>query len=311
MDVSQRVCVIDTCPRRSYNPSMTKQLASVSTFVVGSVLITFGCISTPNVTSNAKDAPIAVKSQLASGAPIYAQTCATSACHGTQGEGIRSGNGFSAWPLVGDEFQSRHPNAQIAFDVIRSGDEPNLRALTDQQIYDAIAYELSQNQIALKSPLTADNAFAIYGGSMSGQTQGGLFPPSDNVVINTTPHTWGLPIITESPKLRIQIDQIVEARAIGNAKATFLIFVIVFSDLDDQPITVSPNHLSLSTPSGDILQPQSINIHSAIEKFHKQTIKPQYGTAALVIFMLSAPEQFSQLIYDDQTGNRLTSTLKP
>ncbi len=257
MDVSQRVCVIDTCPRRSYNPSMTKQLASVSTFVVGSVLITFSCISTPNVTSNAKDAPIAVKGQLASGAPIYAQTCATSACHGTQGEGIRSGNGFSAWPLVGDEFQSRHPNAQIAFDVIRSGDEPNLRALTDQQIYDAIAYELSQNQIALKSPLTADNAFAIYGDSMSGQTQGGLFPPSDNVIINATPHTWGLPIITESPKLRIQIDQIVEASAIGNAKATFLILVIVFSDLDDQPITVSPNHLSLSTRSGDLLQPQS------------------------------------------------------
>jgi len=290
---------------------MTKQLASVSTFVVGSALITFGCISTPNVTSNAKDAPIAVKSQLASGAPIYAQTCATSACHGTQGEGIRSGNGFSAWPLVGDEFQSRHPNAQIAFDVIRSGDEPNLRALTDQQIYDAIAYELSQNQIALKSPLTADNAFAIYGGSMSGQTQGGLFPPSDNVVINATPHTWGLPIITENPKLRIQIDQIVDASAIGNAKATFLILVIVFSDLDDQPITVSPNHLSLSTPSGDLLQPQSINIHSAIEKFHEQTIKPQHGTVGLVIFALTPPDGFDQLIYDDQTGNRLTSTLKP
>jgi len=252
-----------------------------------------------------------VKGQLASGAPIYAQTCATSACHGTQGEGIRSGNGFSAWPLVGDEFQSRHPNAQIAFDVIRSGDEPNLRALTDQQIYDAIAYELSQNQIALKFPLTADNAFAIYGGSMSGRTQGGLFPPSDNVVINATPHTWGLPIITESPKLRIQIDQIVEASAIGNAKATFLILVIVFSDLDDQPITVSPNHLSLSTPSGDLLQPQSINIHSAIEKFHEQTIKPQHGTVGLVIFMLTAPDQFDQLIYDDGTGEHLIMALKP
>ena len=278
---------------------------------LGWVLITISCTYARQTISNAGDIPASLEDQLASGAPIYTQTCATSACHGTQGEGIRSGDSFSAWPLVGREFQSRHPNAQILFDVIRSGGERNLRALTDQQIYDAIAYELSQNQIALKSPLTADNAFAIYGGSMSGQTQGGLFPPSDNVVINTTPHTWGLPIITESPKLRIQIDQIVEASAIGNAKATFLIVVIVFSDLDDQPITVSPNHLSLSTPSGDLLQLQSINIHSAIEKFHEQTIKPQHGTVGLVIFTLPAPDGFDQLIYDDQTGNRLTSTLKP
>ena len=290
---------------------MAKRLILIISVASSFVFLLLGCALTRNATSSVSDTSSSIERQLASGAPIYKQTCATSTCHGTQGEGIRSGSSFSAWPLVGDEFQSRHPNAQIVFDVIRSGDEPNLRALTDQQIYDSIAYEFSQNQIALKSPLTADNAFAIYGGSMSGQPQGGLFPPSDNVVINATPHTWGLPIITESPKLRIQIDQIVEATAIGNAKATFLIIVIVFSDLDDQPITVSPNHLSLSTPSGDLLEPQSISIHSAIEKFHEQAIKPQYGTAALVIFTLSAPEQFSRLIYDDQAGNRLTSTLKP
>jgi len=50
-----------------------------------------------------------------------------------------------------------------------------------------------------------------------------------------------------------------------------------------------------------------------IEKFHTQTIKPQHGhgTAALVVFTLSAPEAFDKLIYDDQAGNQLTLALKP
>ncbi len=138
-----------------------------------------------------------------------------------------------------------------------------------------------------------------------------MYSKLDNVIINVGPYTSGLPIITESTKLRIQIDQIVGASGIGNAKGTFLILVIALSDLDDQPITVSPDHLSLSTPSGELLQPQSLNIHSAIEKFHEQTISPQHGTVGLVIFALTVPDAFDHLIYDDQTGNRLTSTLKP
>ena len=289
---------------------MTRRLASVIIVALGCIFITISCVDTRKTASDIKDMPLTVESQLASGAPIYTQTCATSACHGIQGEGIPSANGFKAWPLVGNEFQSRHPNAQIVFDVIRSGDEPNLRALTDQQIYDAIAYELSQNQITLQSPLTADNAFATYGGIMSGQTQGKLFPPSNNVVISTMPRTWGLPILSESTKLRIQIDQVAEASAIASTKGTFLILVIVFNDLDDEPIAVSPDHLNLSIPGGEPLQAQTVNIQSAIEKFHKQTIKPQHGTAALVIFKLPAPGQFSQLIYDDETGNRLVLSLK-
>lgn len=140
------------------------------------VFILASCTGMDNAKKLARYTPESVESQLTNGAPIYAQTCATSICHGTQGEGIRSGTGFSAWPLVGADFQSRHPNAQIVFDVIRSGGERNLLALTDQQIYDAIAYELSQNQITLESPLTADNAFTTYGSSMSGNAQNGLFP---------------------------------------------------------------------------------------------------------------------------------------
>lgn len=275
---------------------------------LGCILITMGCAS---ATSDASAIPISIESQLASGAPIYAQNCATSTCHGTQGEGIKSGNGFKAWPLVGDEFQSRHPNAQIVFDVIRSGSERNLLTLTDQQIYDAIAYQLSQNQITLESPLTADNAFETYGGSMSGDPQDGLFPPSDNAVIMTPPVTRALPIAAQNDRLRIQVDQIAQASAIGNDNGAFLILVLVFNDLGDEPIAVGPDYLSLSTPGGELLQPQQINIQSAIEKFHTRTIKPQHGTVGLVVFTLSTPENFDQLIYDDGGGDRIALALKP
>lgn len=58
--------------------------------------------------------------------------------------------------------------------------------------------------------------------------------------------------------------------------------------------------------SGESLQPQSINIHSAIEKFHEQTIKPQHGTAGLVVFTLTAPDQFDQLMYDNDEASVIT-----
>lgn len=282
---------------------------------LGYILITIGCSYARKTTSNASDALVSVDSQLASGAPIYAQTCATSTCHGAQGEGIRSGDGFSAWPLVGDEFQSRHPNAEIVFDVIRSGNERNLLALTDQQVYDAIAYQLKQNQITLKSPLTADNAFKTFGGLMSGQAQGGLFPPSDNATLIDMPPTRELPISAQNDKLRLQIDQFAAASAIGKTKlpdgGVFLIVVFVLTDLDQAPLTVNPAHLRLSIAGGDHLQPHSINIHAAIEQFHQQTIQPRHGTAALVVFALSAPDGFDQLIYDDGAGARITLALKP
>ena len=275
------------------------------------VFILFGCALTRNSTSSVSDTSSSIESQLASGASIYRQTCATSACHGTQGEGIKAGNGFSAWPLVGKDFQSRHPNAQIVFDVIRSGGERNLLTLTDQQVYDAIAYELRQNEITLASPLTAENAFTTYGGAMSGKGQGGLFPPSDNAVLIDTLLARDLPMIAQNEALRLQVDQIAEASAIGSSKGTFLVLVIKFSDLDDQPIILRPAYLSLTTPGGERLSLQSINIHSAIEKFHEQTIKPQYGTVGLIVFTLTAPEQFHQLIYDDGVGKSLRMVLKP
>ena len=149
---------------------MSKCPAAIIAVLLGIVLLMAGCASSAN------GRPVSVESQLTSGAPIYTQTCATSKCHGTQGEGIRSASGFKVWPLVGEDFQTRHPNAQIAFDVIRSGGERNLLALTDQQIYDAIAYELDQNQIALDVPLTADNAYGIFGGKCQAMRRVESFP---------------------------------------------------------------------------------------------------------------------------------------
>jgi hypothetical protein len=290
-----------------YHPTTTRRIASVIAVALGCILIAMGCVS---LTVGASATPISIESQLASGAPIYAQNCATSTCHGTQGEGIKSGNGFKVWPLVGDEFQSRHPNAQIVFDVIRSGSERNLLELTDQQIYNAIAYELNQNQITLESPLAAHNAHATFGGKMSGKAQGGLFPPSDNAILIDPPLTRELPIAAQNERLRIQVDQIAHASAIGKDEGAFLILVLAFSDLDDQPITLSPDHLKLSTLSGELLQPQAINIHSAIEKFRERTIKPGHGTVGLVVFTLSTPEDFDQLIYDDGR-DRISLALNP
>ena len=278
---------------------------------LGFLFIFASCTSSNNSTPLAGDTPASVESQLTNGAPIYKQTCATSTCHGTQGEGISSGKGFKVWPLVGDEFQSRHPNAQIVFDVIRSGSERNLLASTDQQIYDAIAYELSQNQIKLDSPLTADNAFATIGEKMSGEAQGGLFPPSDNANLIDLPPIRDLPIVAENERLRVQVDQIAQASPFGDDQGVYLIFVLAFSDLDDEPSNVSPNHLNLLTPSGELLEPQPVNIKSAIEKFHTRTIKLNYGTVGLVVFNLPAPDQFDQLIYDNEAGDRLTLALKP
>lgn len=150
---------------------------------------------------------------------------------------------------------------------------------------------------------------------MSGRAQNGLFPPSDNIVIRDTPPTHLLPFAAENDRLRIQVDQLTEASAIGNIKppvgGAFLIFVFAITDLDQSSITVSPDHVRLTTPTGEMLQPQSIDLHSAIEKFHVQTIKFEHGTAGWAIFTLSAPEQFDQLIYDDQAGNQLKLNLKP
>src|SRR5262249_28105825 len=71
------------------------------------VLILFACSAPVTESSPA--------AQLVRGEPIYRQTCATTQCHGTEGQGRKSGGQFAVWPLVGAEFQQRHPNAQVVF----------------------------------------------------------------------------------------------------------------------------------------------------------------------------------------------------
>jgi len=217
--------------------------------------------------------------------------------------------------LVGDEFQARHPNAQIVFDVVRSGGEPNLRKLTDQQIYDSIAYELSQNQIQLDTPLTAENAYTIMGGQMLGNNVAGFFPPLGNFNLANTPSHAELPLSTGDGNLRLQVDQIAAASAIGNSKPSadgvFLMVVFVLADTGRASITIGPENLTLITPEGDTLSPQVLDPRTAIEKFHSLTIQPQHGTAALAIFSLSEPDQFDRLVYSDKQGNHLELKLKP
>jgi hypothetical protein len=290
---------------------MNRRLAAIFPLVLGCILTANGCIYPGKAGSDLNGVPLSVENQLERGAPVYQQTCATSTCHGLQGEGIRSGNAFKVRPLLGEEFQLRHPNAQIIFDVVRSGDETNLRALTDQEIYNAIAFQLSLNQVRLEVPLAAANAFAAHGGAMSGGAQQGIFPPLENVVLRDTPLMFGTPLAAQNDRLRLQVDQITEASAVGNSRGAFLILVMLLSDLDDQPITVSPDHLTLANPDGELLMPQSIAVHSAIEKFHSQTIVPLHGTVGLVVFTLSGPTKFDRLVYDDEAGNRLILALKP
>ncbi len=279
------------------------------------LLINGGCTGSDSSTHPAIETPASLESQLANGAPIYAQNCATSTCHGTQGEGLRAGTGFSAWPLVGPEFQTRHPNAEVVFDVVRSGSEPSLRALTDQQIYDAIAYQLYQNGITLTPPLTASNAFNTYGGTMSGVAGAGLSPPCEDVALTDLPFTPTLPVVAENERLRLQVDQIAAASSIGASRppggGAFLILVLVFNALEQEPLLLSPDDVQLSTPDGALLQPQFVDLHAAIESFHTQTIKPYHGTSVLIVFPLFSIGGFDQLIYEDQAGNRLILDLIP
>ncbi len=87
--------------------------------------------------------------------------------------------------------------------------------------------------------------------------------------------------------------------------------ILVVNDLEKEPTTVGPDHLTLSIRGSDLLQPQPINIQSAIERFHKRTIKYQHKTAVLVVFALTAPDQFDQLVSDNQDANLLALALKP
>jgi mono/diheme cytochrome c family protein len=290
-------------------------LASKLTVALGCACLVASCVFACSPTTTGGLPQAAPAAQLASGEKIYEQTCATSSCHGARGEGIRAGSGFSVWPLVGVEFQRRHPNAQVVFDVVRSGDEPSLRALTDQQIYDTVAFDLSQNHIPLQAPLTAATASQTYGAGMSGNASDGLFPPfGDFEQAVPIPHA-SLPLSGDAGGLRLQVDQLGEVRSVGGAPPPagrlYLVLVIELVDTGSAPMDVGPENLQMRTLSGSLLSPPSIDVHAAIEKFHDQTIQPQHGTSALALFSFPAQDPFAQLVYSDKYGHRLVLNLGP
>jgi len=250
-----------------------------------------------------------VEAQLSRGQAIYQSGCATSTCHGVNGEGIRTENGFRDWPLVGEEFQRRNPTAQVLFDVVRSGGEASLRALTDQQVYDSIAYELSLNKVEFPEVLTAENAPFTPGGSAAGaQNPGSLFPPPGNANLLPARPVPALPISAENGDLRLRLTQIAQATSIGNIAAPDAgSFVIMVFNLEvfNQAREVSPEHLRLVTGTGQVLAPLEIGLAYPVTRFHPQNIQPEHGTAAYVVFALPANARLAQLLYTFPDGQRL------
>ena len=255
-----------------------------------------------------------VSDQLTRGKVIYERGCATENCHGTQGEGLPRGDGFRAWPLVGEDFQRRNPTAQVVFDVVRSGGESSLRALTDQEVYDSIAYELSLNGIQLSAPLNSQNAPALASGAAAKKPEpGSLFPPPGNAELLSTRPVPALPLSAENSNLRLRLTQIALTASIGGKVASsggsYALMILTFEDLTDDPLKVGPEQLKLVTADVQTLEPLEIGLAYPVDRFHSQTIQPEHGTAALVIFALSEAADMDHLLYTLQDGEQLILTL--
>ncbi len=242
-----------------------------------------------------------VGDQIARGQVIYARDCATAQCHGVQGEGIRSGAGYRVWPLVGPEFTERNPTAQVIFDVTRSGPEREMRALSDQDHYDAIAYELALNGVQLTEPLTAANAAMIPSGpDVSPPAPGTLFPPPDNASLaSASPFT--LPAIGQDDAWRLSVTQAALASHIGGQPAPnegqFLIAVFFLETQAEGSAAVTPTALTLQTTSGEMLAPQNIALDFPVARFGQQTIEPGSGVSGHVVFALPDGAQPVSLRY--------------
>jgi len=251
-----------------------------------------------------------VQDQLARGQPIYEQGCATEQCHGLNGEGIPRGSGFQAWPLVGADFQRRNPSAQVIFDVVRSGGEPSLRALSDQQIYDAIAYEMSLNEASPSMPVVAGNAATLPTGSEApGAAAGELFPPPGNAELMPFALPLTLPLAAETAEVRMRVTQVARTAAIGQSVppggGTYLLVVITVEDLTDGPLEVGPQHLTLVGTDGQSYPPLDMGLAYPVDRFRSQTIEPEHGTAGLAVFGVPEAESPAQLLYTLPSGPEL------
>jgi hypothetical protein len=279
------------------------------------VFLLSACSSVSNPPGGETLPPFSIKDQLAEGKQIYTQSCATADCHGSQGEGIRAGVSFRVWPLVGSEFQERNPNAQVIFDVVRSGSEPELRALTDQQVYNAIAYELSLNRIDLDQALTAENALSLASGPSSLRAPWGtLFPPPGNAVLLPPREAPTNPLRMNNGRLALRVGQFALASAIDGEippeGGYFAILVFSLEALARQPLEVDPQFLLLYDNNDQPYEPANVELAYPIELFHHQTIQSEHSTSAAGVFMLSAGAIPTRLVYDDRFGRPLEISLR-
>jgi hypothetical protein len=205
----------------------------------------------------------------------------------------------------------------VIFDVVRSGGESSLRALTDQEVYDSIAYELSLNGVDLTTPLTSQNAPALFSGAEAEVPDpGSLFPPPGNAeLISLWPEAPPLPLSVENSELRLRLTQIALAASIGGkvppSRGSYVLMVLTFEDLVDNPLEVSPEHLSLVLSDGQTLAPLEIGLAYPVDRFHSQTIQPEHGTAAWVAFALPEAVIMDHLIYALSDGGQLILVLRP
>jgi hypothetical protein len=257
--------------------------------------------------------PMTFDKQAVLGRPIYYQNCATTLCHGTDSKGIPKGNGYQVQPLIGSQFTERNPNTQIMFDVVRSRNDPNLLSLTDDQVYQAIAFNLTLNQLQLKDAITSQNAAALPPGGS--QKTGQLFPPVSGVNLLDTTSGPSLPKVIANKSLSLRVDQLAFTGSVGNYTptrdgGTFVIVVVAIKNLSDKPLNVDPKYLSLTDSNGNKHNPQTLNFNYPIVRFHTQQIQPQSSYSGYAIFGLAKETSYKSLGYDDGGKNPLSVELK-
>lgn len=243
---------------------------------------------------------------------MYEANCATATCH--RGDG--SGNLPSIQPSVGAVFQARNPTAQVVFDVVRSGEEPNLLALSDQQVYDAIAWELALNGVDLQGQeLTAANAAAVATGPAAAPQPGAVYPPLDVVPPGAapispapflTPPAGALALAGRSGangRVALRVGQIGYVDRLGGTSAPpgsalAVVALAVGARLPAQ-VPTDPAFLRGVDRAGTIHPISATRVPSAIDNFHARLLLPGRGHAGVVAFEIPAGSALAALVYDD------------
>jgi hypothetical protein len=176
-----------------------------------------------------------------------------------------------------------------------------MRALTDQEHYDAIAYELSLNGVQLAEPVTAANAAAVPSGAEAAlPAPGALFPPPGNTTL-IDGGGFTLPASAEDEEWRLHVTQAALASHVAGRPAPddgrFLIVVFFLETKRAGPTAVTPADLALHTAAGDTLAPQPIALDFAVARFGHQTIEPGRGVSGHAVFVLPAGAAPASLRY--------------